>query len=829
MKSLPLSLITLKRDWHSGEIKLIAVALIIAISAVTTVNFFVDRLQQAIEIESGSAIGSDLLIESRTSLSSEFTEKAKQLELQTANTLSFRTMMFVDDNLQLAEVKAVEKPYPLRGQLMIGDSLFDQAVKTKIIPSSGTAWLDPQLAQALNMEVGDTIELGELTLKIEKILLLEPDRGNQVFNIAPRLMINLADTKGTGLLLPGSQIFYRLLFAGAHQDILSYKKWAKDHLPEKSKMISVDDRRSKLRSALDRARQFLTLAALTSVFLAGIGIAIAARQYALRHQSNSAIMRALGASQGLIIRIYTLVMVWLGLITGFTGGGIAWVAQLVLSHYSSQMLGSELPPASLVPIFTGVLTGLIALLGFALPPLLQLKSVSPSQVLRHDEVALRQNTYLSYLGAIVAIGALVPWQSGQQALILYLLIGSFFIASILTITLWLLIRGLRKFQAKKAGIGWSYGIANIARRATSSTIQVVALGLGILVMLLLTIVRTDLLMSWQAELAPDTPNYFMINIQPDELGKIDHIFDQHHLTKPQIYPNIQGRLIAINDEPVRSEQYKNHRAQHLAAHEFHLTWTHYLQKDNKIIAGRWWSKPEEMFDQFSVEEELAHTLHIHLGDELTFQINNQKVTAPVTSLRSVEWNSFNPNFFVIASPGLLDSYPSTYMTSFYLPKDKKSLLTDFVKIFPSVTILDVQALMEQLRIIIKKITLAVEFIFTFTVAAGFIVLFATIQATHRERRYESAVFKALGASRGTILCALMAEFMALGAIAGAIAALGAIVLGHFVSVHVLHMTYHFNGWLLIIGLLVGSIGVCIAGLIGTRSVINTPPLETLRL
>jgi putative ABC transport system permease protein len=538
-------------------------------------------------------------------------------------------------------------------------------------------------------------------------------------------------------------------------------------------------------------------------------------------------MRCLGAPQKLIIQIYALTMLWLGLATSLIGCLAAWLAQSVLAYLISQMLGGELPPASLLPLLTGTLTGLIALLGFALPPLMQLKNVPPSRVLRRDAGISHQRTHTVYLGALIAIAALIPWQSGEIVLTLYVLGGSILTVLVLATWSWLLIKGLKLLRSQ-VGVAWRYGFASLARRAGSSIVQIIALGLGIMVMLLLTVVRSDLLANWQANLPPDAPNHFVINIQPDQVKAVQAFFTKQDQPTPRLYPNIHGRLIAINNTPIDAMHYSDHRAQHLAKHEFHLTWASELQADNRIVAGRWWSSQEPESPQFSVEADLAQTLGIKLGDSLTFQVAGQKIKAAVTSLRAVEWNSFNPNFFVIASPGLLDDYPGTYLTSFYLPEGNQSLLVALVQEFPSVTILDVAALIGQIRTIIDQVILTVEFIFAFTVAAGLVVLFAAIQSTNDERLYESAVFRALGASRGTILRALAAEFLSLGAVAGTVAAMGAMAIGYLLAERVLHTGFHFNGWLLIFGFLAGSLGVSLAGLLGTRSVLRTPPFQTLR-
>ncbi|ADJ29447.1 ABC transporter permease [Nitrosococcus watsonii] len=827
MKILAFSLATLKRDWRSGEIRLIAMALIIAVSAVTTVNFFVERLRQAMETEAGTVLGGDLVVESREPLPETFITQAHTLGLKTSQTVSFRSMVPAGDRLQLTEIKAVEENYPLRGQLMVGEDPFTEPGVTKQTPSPGTVWMDPQLTQTLQRTVGDDIDLGQLRLVIDKLLFLEPDRGAQVFNIAPRLLINFKDVKRTDLLLPGSQARYRLLLAGPYRDILSYKHWAKVHAPDNVQVMGVRDGRPELRTALQRADQFLTLAALTSVFLAGVAIAIAARRYADRHQDNCAIMRCLGATQGWIIQTYAMTMLWLGLITSLLGCLVAWLAQSVLAYLMIQLFQSELPPASLLPLLTGTLTGLIALLGFALPPLMRLKDVPPSRVLHRDRESAQQGGYRVYVGALIAIAALIPWQSGEITLTLYVLGGSLLTVAVLATCSWLLINGL-KLLRPRVGVAWRYGFASLARRAGSSIVQTIALGLGIMVMLLLTVVRSDLLANWQANLPPDAPNHFVINIQPDQVEDMQTFFAEQGQPVPRLYPNIHGRLIAINETPITEKDYRDPRAQRLSQREFHLTWAAKFQTDNHIVAGDWWSSQPSPPPQFSVEVDLAETLGIKLGDSLTFQVADKKIEAPVSSLRTIEWNSFNPNFFVMASPGLLDDSPGTYLTSFYLPEGNNALPTALVKQFPSVTILDVKALMAQIRTIIDRVTLAVEFIFIFTVAAGLVVLFAAIQSTNDERRHESAVFRTLGASRGTIVRGLAAEFLSLGAVAGTVAAIGALAIGYVLAERVLHTGFQFNGWLLILGLLAGSLGVSLAGLLGTRSVLQVPPSQTLR-
>jgi Predicted ABC-type transport system involved in lysophospholipase L1 biosynthesis, permease component len=827
MRALAFSFSMLKRDWRSGEIRLIAIALIIAVGAVTAISFFTDRVRQAMEMQASVLLAADLAVDSLAPLPETLTEKAHALNLKTARTLVFRSMVSVHDKLQLAEVKAVDEHYPLRGRLLVAEHPFDRPAVTDQIPAPGTVWLNAQLIQALHLAVGQEIELGTARFVVNKVLLFEPDRGIEVFHIAPRLLMNIDDVPATGLLSWGNWAHHRLLLSGARKDIETYRLWARDVLDKKQRLIRVRDAQPQLKAILERADQFLGLVALISVCLAGIAIATAARRFAARHLDSCAVMRCLGAAQGFILRVYALTMLWLGLATSVIGCVVGFLAQFGLASLSTDLTAGKLPSPSLLPVLTGTLTGLIALLGFAMPPLMRLKDVPPARVLRRDLLPHRRPAYTVYLSAILAIAVLITWHAGELRLALYVLGGSFATVSVLAIASWILVNGLKLLRSQ-VGVAWRYGFTNVARRSGSSVVQIVALGLGIMVLLLLTLVRSDLLADWQARVPPEAPTHFVINIQPDEVAAVRDFFVNKGLPAPTLYPILHGRLLAINGAPAVPESYAERRARQMAKREFHLTWLVELPAGNRIVAGRWWSPDDIEAHQFSIESGLAETLGIALGDTLTYQVADQQITATVTSLRSVEWESFNPNFFVIVPPRLLDSYPATYITSFYLPQHKKPLLSELVKTFPSVTLLEVAALIRRIRSIIDQVTMAVEFIFTFTLVAGLLVLFAAIQSTRDERLHETAVLRTLGASRQTIVHGLVTEFLSLGMVAGLVAALGATAIGYVLANNVFESGYYFNSWLLVLGLLVGGLGVGIAGFIGTRSVLRIPPLETLR-
>jgi putative ABC transport system permease protein len=488
---------------------------------------------------------------------------------------------------------------------------------------------------------------------------------------------------------------------------------------------------------------------------------------------------------------------------------------------------TALPPPSAWPVAAGLITGVVTLLGFALAPMLRLKDVSPLRVLRRDLGALPPRGVLPYMAASAALGALMWWQAGDNTLALYVMIGTLGGLLLMGGVAYALVRSLNVLR-RRVGVAWRYGLANIARRAQGSVVQVVAFGLGIMVLLLLSLVRTDLLHSWQNSLPPDAPNQFAINIQPDELEPMRRFFAERGVAEPTLHPIVRGRLVAINGKPADPEEFDNPRAKRLLEHEFNLSWAAAPQTDNRIVAGRWWTPGEHGGAWLSIEKGLAETLELNIGDELGFSIVGNALRAKVMSLRSVEWDSFRPNFFVLAPPGLLDDHPATYMTSFYLSKDDHALLGALAQRFPSVTLLDVDALMTQVRRIVDRVVLAVEYVFLFSLFAGLVVLYAAIQATQDERLYESAMLRTLGANRRQVQAGLIAEFVMLGLLAGLLASLTASLLGYVLAEQVLHIAYRFNVWLWVAGILGGALGIGLAGTLATRFVLEHPPWRVLR-
>ena len=820
----------LLRDLRSGELLMILIAIFIAVTALTTVGFFTDRVQKATEQQATELLAADLVIRTRSPIEDTLINSAHDFGLLTTRTVSFRSVAVVGDNLQLGEIKAVEAGYPIRGSLRTSDTLFGEEKTTSEIPEAGSVWVDARMLQSLGIDIGGKINLGSSEFIVTRVLTYEPDRGGDLFNIAPRVLMNLADLPATGLILPGSRVNYRLLLGGEINTLEKFRQSI--NLTEKDgvRMQSIRDARPELKTALERAEQFLGLAVLISIALAGLAISMSTQRYVTRHFDHCAIMRCLGTTQNSILKIYLCQLFLLALLCSIPGCIAGYLAQGALTSLMAGISQSALPEPGMLPLLQGLLTGLITVLGFATPQLLRLKNVSPLRVLRRDMTPMPASGITTYGLAILALALLTPWQSGRLALTIYTLLGLVITAILLILGARLLIYIINHTRAR-ASVAIRYGLANIARRSGQSTIQILGIGLGIMVMLLLTLVKTDLIDSWQNRLPEKTPNYFLINIQPDEVNEIKEFLSAHFQSgdkySPVFYPMIRGRLTHINDHMVDPDSYIDDRAQRLASREFNLSQTSTIPTDNRLVQGTWW-KDDETETVFSVEEGIAETLGIKLNDRLTYSIAGQEVSGRVSNLRWVEWDSFNVNFFVVANPGTFDNHPATYITSFFLPPETRQLLSELVRIFPSVTVFDLDSILTEVRKIMDQVTRAIEFVFIFTLLAGLIVLAAALQTTHDERIRESAVLFALGANRKQITTSLLAEFACIGLIAGILAAFTATIAEMILAEFVFKMDIVINPWLWVVGPVACIMIIVIAGLLGTRRVLSSPPLITLR-
>jgi putative ABC transport system permease protein len=728
--------------------------------------------------------------------------------------------------VNLAEIKAATPAFPLRGRLRIVDVVGGVEREVQGAPRPGTVWIGVPLAARLGLKTGDTLTVGRAPLTVAAIITREPDSVLDYFGIAPRVLMSDADVAATGLIQVGSRVTYRLLVGGEPKTVADFREQVTPKLARGQRVEGVRDARSEVRTALDRAQRFLGLASLLSVVLASVAVALAARRFTQRQVDAAAMMRCLGATQADIFALHAWQFALLGLAGCALGSLVGFGAQAVLAHWLTAFFTVSLPLPGPVPALRGAVIGFVLLLGFTLPPLIRLRSASTLRVLRRDLAPAEPLSVAAFALGLAALSGLIIWQAGDLKLGAIAL-GGFAAALVVAAALgYGLIRLVTRFRGAASG-PWRYGLANLRRRTGASLVQIMALGLGIMAMLMLTLVRTELITRWQQSMPADMPNRFAVNIQGDQLPDVKRYFADLRLDTPDLYPMVRGRLVAIGERAVSGKDYPDQRARRLAEREFNLSWGETVRADNKIVEGAFWraGTPER---EFSIEEGIAKTLGMKLGDALTFDVAGTQFTAKVTSIRKVDWDSFKPNFFVMGSPPLLREYPASWITSFHLPSGRDDVVSGLVQRFPNVSVIDLSALMAQFQRITDQVSRAVEFVFIFAIAAGLVVLFAAIASTQDERIFEGAILRTLGASRRQLAILQLAEFLAIGLAAGTVAAAGAVGLAMALAERVLQVPYEFSATLPLTGLVVGGLGVALFGLLGTRRAVDSPPLQTIR-
>jgi putative ABC transport system permease protein len=840
MSFFPFALRMLRRDARAGELRLLVAALVVAVAALTAVGFFADRVKQALEREANQLLGADLLLTADHSWPPRVAADARERGLAIVETRTFPSMVTLgqgdDLRAQLAEIKAVSEGYPLRGSLRIAPGRNVADAPATGIPAPGTIWVDERLALALSASVGDTISVGRQSLRVGAVLTLEPDRGVNFFSVAPRLLMNIADLEATALIQPGSRISYRLLLAGEVSAVHAFRSQVEKLLERGERIEDAQNARPEIRSALERAQKFLGLSALLTVVLAAVAVALASRRYMQRHLDPCAVMRCLGATQGFLLRVYLYQFALLGLIAAALGCVFGYLAHFVLHAWLAQLLTTPLPQPGLLPALQGSVIGVILLFGFSLPPLLQLKRVSTLRVLRREfsSGALPPSALLgSYALGYIALAGLMFWVAGEVRLGAYI-VGGFTAAMLLfalvaraAIRLAALLRGGARSRTGQGGIGWRYGLASLERRSAASVVQIVALALGFMALLLLTVTRNDLLDAWRRAIPPEAPNRFVVNIQPDQLDSVRQTFANDNVSA-EFAPMVRGRLARVNGVDVSPASYEDERAKRLIDREFNLSYRQNLPEGNVVTAGRWFAASDTARGVASVEDGLATTLGLKVGDQLEFVIGGEKVEIQVLGLRKLNWDSMRVNFFVLTPPAVLEPYSASWITSFYLAPAQADFVNRLIREFPNLTVVDVAAIVRQLQAIMDQVAQAVQFIFLFTLVAGIIVLYAALASAAEERRYELAVMRALGARREQLRRALLAEFAAIGGVAGLIAAFGALAVGQFLAYRVFQFEVAIDFWLPPAALIGGALLVTGSGWFAAARLIATPPLEALR-
>ena len=827
MKAIAFALRSFGRELRSGEVMVLLAAVALAVAALTAVGFLTDRIGKAVARQANEVLAADLRLRSQEPIPAAWREKAEAYDLQTADTLIFPSVVFSGDLSALTTVKAVSDSYPLRGSVRVADTLFGEQRVVDDIPARGEVWADGALLARVGADVGDDLMLGESTVRVSAVLTYRPDQSIGFASLAPSILVNIEDIPATGLIGEGSRVGYALLVAGADDAVDEFNTAIQDDLPKSVRASNREESSERAYNAADRAQRFLSLTAIISLLLSAVAVAMSARRFAHRRMDTVALMKSLGATQGFVIAVAVMQLAMLGGIGIAAGSGVGYVAERLLSVILADLIAADLPAVGPMPVILASGSALVLLVGFALPSLIQLRNTPPLRVLRHDAMPPAPSRLLVAGLSLAAVAALLYRSVGDARMLVILLTGIVIIAAALYLVGRLLVAAMGRFRSG-VGVAWRYGLANVARRGRASAVQVVAFGLGLTVLLLLTIVRTDLLEGWRQTIDEEAPNHFMINIQPDERESVVAIFAEAGVPPPEFTPLVRARMKAINGVDVKQREYPTPRGEWMANREANLSFASKLSSSNELAEGEWWPEDYSGPPLVSVEDEALIDTGLKIGDKLVWVIAGQELEVEITNTRRVNWDSFQPNFFMVMTPGALDNLPTTYISSLRIEKPQQPVLVTLVRSHPSISVIDIDSILQQVRGIIEKASLAVQAVFIFTLAAGIAVLFAAVQSTIDERRFESAMLRALGARKSTVFSGVMAEFAALGIAAGLLASAGASILAAVVATRLFDLPYEFNPALWAAGLASGVIVVCASGFFAARGAINAAPVNVLR-
>jgi putative ABC transport system permease protein len=866
-----LALRLLWRDWRGGEIRLLFIALVMAVTSVTGIALFTDRLEKALILESANILAADRVLISRQPPPEAILDYAESLGLRTARILSFTSMAFSDSGNMLVAAKAVSSEYPLRGEVIIADEPFIRGFPIVSGPPPGEVWLESRALSALDIDVGDSVFVGEAELTVSKIIIAEPDRqqAGMLDNAGPRLMLSMDDVEQTNVVQVGSRVSYRALFAGEELETLaSFSEWISEEYPGEYRIRDVRDESEEISDALNKAESFLLLGSLFAVLLAGVAIALTAKRYAERHYDYVAILKTFGCTSNEIGVIYLAIQSVLVFISIIVGCVLGWLVHHVILRLLQAVITVDLPAAGFEPFVIGSLTAVICLLSFALPPLLALRATPPLRVLRKDLDRQKFGANVPYVFGIGGTIFLVYWYSQSLVLTTVLVTAVAGIALFLSAVSYLLLRSSGSV-GMKAGSAWKLAMTAARRRSKQNVLQVMVFSVTIMSLLILTLLRTDLIDDWQGQLPENTPNHFMMNITESQINGIESFFAENGVDSNAFYPLISARVISVNGEIPEPEEELNADEERSSITEDaqsedegsrydqarseldaatgnseeaeeqgqgqvqgrlgrrQVTWADDLPPDNLITDGAWW--PEAVDAGYvSIEDEYAGWLDIEIGDRVEFDINQQTVFAEVSSFRSVRWDNMQPNFFIIFSPGTINHLGATFISTALMERDQKILLNDLVRLFPTMVVIEIDALIEQIQNIIAQVTSAIELISVLVLVCGALVLLACVNATLDERFHENAILRTLGAGKRLILSSLLIEFASIGALAGIIATIGAEGSLYYLQEEVFEQEFNVHYWVLVAGPLLGMVLIAGLGMNSTRQVVSTSPLNVLR-
>lgn len=819
-------LMSVRRDWRERDVRVVLAALIIAVATVATIALFASQLQRTLVSSASSFLAADRQLEAENGrpIPDSWLQQASEQGLKTGRMVEFSTMVFGADNFQLVSVKAVSNEYPLRGDIEIQRDPEGVRELVNQGPGPGEVWINPRLLRLLDLEIGESLEVGNLNLTVSGLLIREPDGGFRLSALAPRVMMHVDDVASTGVVQEGSRVEYVYLFAGDEASLDSYYQWLQPRLEPSHEWEGVRDGETFSRS-LERAERFLLLGGSLAVLLAAVAVAVASRQYALSQRDTVALLKTLGLSGAGIGGLYLRRLALWG-VTGILGGLLVaiplyWLLIRMLSEVLERPVDFQLDPAALVP---ALLTALVSLFAFAYPPVRRLRNVPAMRVLRSQPGETGREALPDIAIAIVAVFGLVWMYAGELALVVSLLGGLALLLGALGLVGWLLVATLRKVRG--GGNAWRLALVGLYRHRRASLSQIAVFAMTLMLAATLILVRTSLLADWQAQLPDDAPNHFLINIAPEAVEEVDAFWQERGQPLDKLYPMVRGRLTELNGQPVKETVSKDENVNALNR-ELNLTWMSALPEDNAIVEGTWFDENQK--DGVSVEAELAGKLGLSLGDRLTFTIGSEKVTEAVTSIRTVQWDSMKPNFYMAFPPeGGLTDMPATWITSFYLPKDRKDALNEFSRQFPTVSVLEIDNVIERIQEIVRQVTQAIEAILALILAAALVVMAAVVSATLRDRQREGALLRTLGGRQRLLVRSTMLEFALLGGFAGLLGVVAAEAAVWALQFRMFEGTFQWH-WHVVLPIpLVSAFVLALFGRWQLRPVLSVSPMLLLR-
>lgn len=833
------SLRMLFRSWRGGELSLILWALVLAVAVVTSVSLLAERIERALTQESSSFLAADLVVRSSKEADPEWLDEANKRDIHTARLMSFASIVFYGDDLHLASIKAVEPSYPLRGS--IKRSLIPFSRDPNVIesvnfgPAEGEVWVDARLLPLLNVNLGDSIELGDQSLKISHILVEEPDGSSYSF-IGARVLMNYADVAAAGVVQPGSRITYRYLMAANNAgDMVDYRAWLEPQLDVHDRLITPDQAQESIADTMNEGRRFLLLAGSIGVVLAGIALALASHHFASGQTKQVALLKSWGISATSVRRLYLQQSLWLGFLGSAAGLMVGFLFHHLLLLIVQEWLPISLPLAGLRPWVTGMATGLICLAGFTLPALWHLPSQSPLAVLRQDVVSPPISSAARVVLGVLAVAGLLLWYSNNVTVSVAILAG-FGLTALASVAAGLVLLNLGMQYGRRLGSVWRLALANLWRRRNQSLIQMVGFSGAIALLMIMVVVRTSLIDQWRFQLAEDAPNHFLVNVAPYELDGVRDMVIDNNLETAGWYAMVRGRMVEINGQPITETQKDSHES---FRRELNLSWTTDLPEGNKVEQGVWWdqldltkfesvAKTGNSLAPVSLEEQLAGELGLSLGDRMTFSVGGLTFEAEMVGTRSLNWDNMTPNFYFLFPEGLLEEYPRTSMTSLYIPPEKKLLVNDILRSYPTVQVIELDKIIDRIRTIVSQVTRGLEVMTLLILACGVLVMFAAVSLSMSERLQESAILRTLGSSKRLILGIQAIEFGGLGLMAGLLASAGAELSVAVLQRFIFDLPVTLHLWLWLVGPVGGLILVGFLGVVYSRKAVVQPPLEVLR-